>query len=242
MMGKARVLFPGPQVPAFFKRRLNRFMALVETGQEELYVHVPNSGRLAELLLPGAPVYLTPRQGEKRKTAFDLTFTAVPAGKGWVCIDSQAANMLLGQYFAGANLLFPDFRLIGREVSLGKSRLDFLLGSREGVSDPGLLYVEAKCVTLVKTGKRAFFPDAPTARGRQHLEELTRLVKKGERAAVVFLVQREDALSFSPNDSMDPAFGAALRNALSAGVAARALVCSVIPGSLVLKREIPVVI
>ncbi len=242
MKEKARVVFPGPQVPAFFKYRLNRFIALVETGPEELLVHVPNSGRLVELLLPGASVYLTPRQGEKRKTAFDLTFAAVPAGKGWVCIDSRAANILLGQYFAGANILFPDSRLIGREVTLGKSRLDFLLGPWGNASVPGLLYVEAKCVTLVKTGKRAFFPDAPTARGRRHLEELTRLAKEGDRAAVVFLVQREDALSFSPNDSMDPAFGAALRQALSAGVAVRALVCSVTPGRLVLKQEIPVVI
>lgn len=92
-----RVRLPGRQVEARFRVRLNRFVALVNLGGEDIQVHVPNSGRLAELLLPGVPVFLTPQSGAHRKTAFDLSFAPIPGGEGWVCIDSRVPNRLVGE-------------------------------------------------------------------------------------------------------------------------------------------------
>lgn len=235
-----KVCLPGRQAKALFKARLNRFAALVDLNGQDVRVHVPNSGRLAELLLPGTPVFLTPRPGGHRKTAFDLSFAPIPGEEGWVCIDSRVPNLLLGETLASYqedNPLFRGCTLLRREPALGESRLDFLLDSPEG-----LLYVEVKCVTLVTSGKRARFPDAPTDRGRRHLEELTRLTVEGGRGGVLFLVQRPDAAAFSPHDAMDPLFGKALRRAEEAGVRLKAWKCLVEPGQVFLYKEIPVLL
>jgi sugar fermentation stimulation protein A len=236
--GPVFVGLPGRQAPARFIVRLNRFAALVKYRDEDIKVHVPNSGRLQELLLPGTPVLLTPREGEHRKTAFDLSFAPTPNGQDWVCIDSRVPNLLVTEASRRQeNPLYPGHTLIQREPPLGESRLDFLFDAA-----PGPLYMEAKCVTLVAEGGVARFPDAPTERGRRHLQELTRLVQKGGRGGVLFLVQRPDAVAFSPHDAMDPAFGKGLRQAWSAGVQVQAWTCRVNPGRISLETEIPVLL
>ena len=232
------VALPGQQAQATFKVRLNRFAALVKYKDKDIKVHVPNSGRLQELLLPGTPVLLTPREGEHRKTAFDLSFAPTPDGQNWVCIDSRVPNLLVAAASRRQeNPLYPGHYLLQREPPLGESRLDFLF---EAVDGP--LYVEAKCVTLVTEGNIARFPDAPTERGRRHLRELTRLVQGGGRGGVLFLVQRPDAAAFSPHDAMDPSFGEGLRQAWAAGVQVKAWACRVNPGRVFLKSEIPVLL
>jgi sugar fermentation stimulation protein A len=229
---------PGQQARALFKVRLNRFAALVEYKNEDIKVHVPNSGRLRELLLPGTPVFLTPREGGHRKTAFDLSFAPTPNGQHWVCIDSRVPNLVVAEASCRQqNPLYPGCYLVQREPPLGESRLDFLFDG-----EAGPLYVEAKCVTLVTEGNIARFPDAPTERGRRHLQELTRLVQGGGRGGVLFLVQRPDALAFSPHDAMDPSFGKGLRQAVAAGVQVQAWTCQVNPGRIVLKTAIPVLL
>ena len=232
------VALPGRQARATFKVRLNRFAALVTYKDKDIKVHVPNSGRLQELLLPGTPVLLTPREGEHRKTAFDLSFAPTPSGQGWVCIDSRVPNLLVAAASrTEENPLYPGYYLLQREPSLGESRLDFLFDALDGP-----MYVEAKCVTLVTEGNIARFPDAPTERGQRHLRELTRLVQGGGRGGVLFLVQRSDAIAFSPHDAMDPSFGEGLRRAGAAGVQVRAWTCLVNPGRVFLKSEIPVLL
>ena len=116
---------------------------------------------------------------------------------------------------------FRSYPCFQREVRLGRSRMDFRL---EGSA--GTCWVEAKSVTLVDPGV-ARFPDAPTARGVRHLRELSAAVRRGERAAVAFVVQRPDARRFAPHDRADPAFGAALREAAAAGVGVYAWACTV---------------
>ena len=229
------VHLPGSPVEARFKVRVNRFVALVEHAGREILVHVPNSGRLAELLLPGEPVWILPRAGKHRKTDFDLAFVRIPGEAGFACVDSRIPNLLLIQASGADNPLYPGFTLVRREPALGVSRLDFLYARGQES-----LYVEAKCVTLVTEGRRARFPDAPTERGRRHLEELTRLVRGGGHGGVLFLVQRQDAASFSPNDTMDPPFGEALRRGAEAGVRVNAWSCRVEPGLVALGQEIPV--
>lgn len=217
-----------------FLERLNRFAARVElVGRGGCRVFVPNSGRLGELLVPGARVILIPREGPGRLTAFDLSM--VYHGKTLVSVDARLPSRLV-EVAVEAGLLpeLAGYRELRREVRWGKSRLDFQL---EGPG--GACLVEVKSVTLVRDG-RACFPDAPTSRGTRHLEELAVARRKGCRAVVLFVVQRPDAGAFSPNDSTDPAFGRALREAVAAGVEAYAYTCRVTPRRVTLGRRIPV--
>ncbi|HWJ03972.1 MAG TPA: DNA/RNA nuclease SfsA, partial [Verrucomicrobiae bacterium] len=127
---------------------------------------------------------------------------------------------------------FKDYLVVKSEVKYGDSRLDLLLGDCQGQK----YYVEVKSVTLVVDGT-ARFPDAPTERGARHLNELIRASSEGNKSAVVFLIQREDAIAFSPNDATDPAFGKALREAGRSGVEIYAYICKVdLHGTKIIKR------
>lgn len=201
-----------------FLRRENRFLATVAVKGRPVGVHVPNSGRLAELLRPEQPVWLAPRDGAGRKTRYDLLLAV--DGETLVCVHSRVANALLEEYIRA--LVKEDVQ-IEREVRLGQSRIDFALRGRDGVR-----WIEAKCCTLVREGT-ALFPDAPTARGRRHLCELATVRTGGHGATVYFVVQRGDALRFAPNAETDPEFALALRDAAEAGVVVKALSCCVTP-------------
>lgn len=200
--------FSGPFRWGTFDSRRNRFLALVETARGLEQVHVPNTGRLAELLRPGAPVLLRGSFPERR-TGADLW--GVRAGAELVSVDSRTPNLVVAH--ALRHRLIPelgtyqDFR---SEVAWRHSRFDFRLSEPE-------LYLEVKGVTLLDEGV-ARFPDAPTERGRRHLAELTEIVLTGGQGAVMFVVQRPSAVALAPNDATDPAFGSALRAARTAGV------------------------
>ena len=216
-----------------FVRRLNRFAALVEVAGQEVMVHVANSGRLEELLVPGYRMLLRPVSGDHRKCGYDLAL--VDLGSALVSADARLPNPLLAEAVAQGNLPeFLGYTSIRREVVFGESRLDFLLEGPDGCC-----YVETKSVTLVVDGV-AWFPDAPTIRGVKHLNHLAQLVGLGHRAAVVFVIQREDAQAFSPHDAADPVFGAALRQSVAAGVEAYAYRCRVTEGELTLADRVPV--
>ena len=219
-----------------FITRLNRFAALVEVEGREEMVHVANSGRLRELFEPGRRMLLAPAPGEHRKTRYDLVL--VDLGHTFVSADARLPNGLVAESLQAGQLApFADFPVVRREVTCGESRLDLML---EGPA--GKCYLETKSVTLVEDGGLALFPDAPTTRGVKHLHTLARLSAEGYRAGVVFVVQRSDAQSLSPHDTSDPEFGAALRNALAAGVEVRAYRCSVTPEEIRLADPIPVVL
>ncbi len=227
--------FDNSLVEARFLQRLNRFAALVDVHGAETLVHVANSGRMRELLVPGYRVYLRPAAAPHRKTAFDLAL--VDLG-GFLCsADSQLPPLLLQEAFTRGHLPpFTDYKCVRREVTFGESRLDLLLSG-----PPGLCYVEAKSVTLVEDGV-GLFPDAPTERGRKHLISLTKAIKAGHRAAVVFVVQRPDATAFAPHDTADPKLGQGLRDAVQAGVTALAYNCGVDLQGVHLNAEIPVLL
>jgi len=232
MSNDIAIEFKGQPVAGLFVERLNRFAALVEIDGLTQRVFVPNSGRMKELLVPGARVWLQHYPLAHRTTAYDLV--VVEHGKTMVCIDSRMPNRLLEKALtAGAIEGFAGFTGFKREPALGNSRLDFMLeyGSRQ-------VFIEAKSVTLVANGE-ARFPDAPTPRGARHLAELTRQVSQGERAAVLFLIQRDDAVRFSSNDATDPDFGRALRLASRTGVEVQAWTCLVEPGQVCLGGRIP---
>ncbi len=190
--------------------RPNRYLAWADLAGREVAAHVPNPGRMVELMAPGRPVHLVSAAGEHRRTAYDLV--AVEHTCGWVCIDNRLGGRLARAALAAHALpeLEP-YQCVEPEVTVGDSRLDFRL------SGPGVHWVELKSCTLVVDGWGRF-PDAPTKRGTRHVGELAARVGLGERASVLFLIQRPDAAAIAPNDDTDPAFGQALRAAAAAGV------------------------
>ena len=219
--------------PGIFRARPNRFLALVELQGELQRCHVPNTGRLGELLLPGAAVWCKKAETPGRKTAWSLL--VVKKGENLVNIDSQAPNHVAAEYVAGGGLgIVPDF--VKPEQVFGDSRLDlyYEAGAVKG-------YVEVKGVTLEEDGV-ARFPDAPTQRGRKHLLALKAAVAAGYRATALFVIQMEGVNTFSPNTPRDPAFAQALNEAAAAGVEVKAVTCRVTPETLSITGEVPVVL
>lgn len=215
-----------------FLARPNRFVAYVDVDGVETVCHVKNTGRCRELLTPNARVYLEKGTNPNRKTAWDLI--AVEKGELLVNMDAQAPNRVFAEF---ARTFDPAAEAVRSEYRFGQSRLDFCLTHSDGT----LHLVEVKGVTLERDG-HAFFPDAPTERGVKHIRELMEAVRQGHRATVFFVVQMAGVVDFAPNDETHPAFGAALREAASAGVNVVAYTCRVTPESLTIDRAIPVIL
>jgi sugar fermentation stimulation protein A len=226
----------GDLAKATFLRRDNRFRAQVRWDGEIIPAYLPNPGRLEELLIPGRDVWVRPAEPRgARRTACDLVL--IDHAGTWVSLDSRLPNALMARVLSCGWLdPFAAYSAFSREVTEGKSRLDFLLTGHEPAC-----WLEVKSVTLVE-GETAAFPDAPTARGRRHVAELTCLAERGLRAAVVFVVQRPDARRFSPHDATDPEFGAVLREASTCGVEIYAFTCEITPGHVRPQVTIPVVL
>lgn len=223
----------GPLQRGAFRERLNRFACLVTIAGAEEQAHLPNSGRLQELLLPGREVRLAPASSPGRRTRWDLKLVAVDGL--WACADARLPPLLLEEAVRqGRARPFFGYRPLRREVPFGHGRLDLLL-ARDGDT----CLVETKSVTLVVKGS-GLFPDAPTERGRQHVLSLMAARQAGSAAAIVFVIQREDALAFAPNDATDPQFGAALRLAAARGVGVFAFICRVSPAEIAIAGEVPV--
>ena len=216
-----------------FLARPNRFIAHVETEDGVQVVHVKNTGRCRELLVPGATVYLERAANPVRKTAYDLI--AVEKGNLLINMDAQAPNKVFAEWAAAGGFL-PGVAAVYPEYVYGDSRLDFCLETKKG-----LHLVEVKGVTLEENGY-ARFPDAPTERGIKHIRELQKAAEKGLDATLFFVVQMEGIHSVSPNDATHPAFGAALREAASCGVSVCAYDCAVTPDSLTIRRQVPVIL
>lgn len=217
--------------PARFLERPNRFVARCALDGETVTVHVKNTGRCRELLVPDAPVWLVKNQSPARKTAFDLV--AVEKDGRLINMDAAAPNAVFGEY-ARAGRFLPQTETVRAEVPFGTSRFDFCLeaGGRRH-------YVEVKGVTLEAEGI-VRFPDAPTQRGVKHLKELLAAAEAGFGAHAVFVIQMEEARWLEPNDLTHPAFGQALREAAAGGVDIRAFCCRVTPDSLELAEPVPV--
>lgn len=220
-------------IPGRFIHRPNRFIAQVETADGIQTVHVKNTGRCRELLVPGATVYLERGTNPGRKTPYDLI--AVEKGDLLINMDSQAPNKVFREWAATGGFL-PGVTAIRSEYVYGDSRLDFCIETEKG---PHL--VEVKGVTLEENGC-ARFPDAPTERGIKHIRELQRAAEAGLDTTLFFVVQFQNAHSVAPNDDTHPAFGEALREAAAHNVNVCAYDCLVTPDSLSICREVPVIL
>lgn len=221
-----------------FVKRINRFVCLVDFGVgRPVLVHVPSSGRMEELLVPGARVIVEPfPEDGKHKTRGRLTRVS-HRGKHWVSIDSHLPNRLMEKAI-GQGVLpeFADLEDLRREVAFGGSRLDFSF-RRHGK----LGFMEVKSVTLVEGGI-ALFPDAPTLRGTRHVKELADAAQEDYQAYLIFVIQRADARLFSPNWTRDPDFAQAVSEAMDIGTTVLAYDCSVTPADVALRGPVPVVL
>lgn len=201
--------------PAIFISRPNRFIAKVNLDGEELTVHVKNTGRCRELLIPGCTVYLEKASNPERKTPYDLV--AVEKDGRIINIDSQAPNAVVKEWLLKDN----KYDLVKPEFKYGDSRIDFYMEKN------GEKYLmEVKGCTLFVDGI-GYFPDAPTERGAKHLRELTGAMAKGYHAMVAFVIQGEGISEVRPNEATDPEFTAAFYEAKAAGVEVVFYTCKV---------------
>lgn len=218
-------------VKGTFLSRPNRFVAHVCIEGQEQICHVKNTGRCRELLQPGAAVWCQHHDDPGRKTAWSLI--TVQKGARLVNMDSQIPNRLALDYVRAGGLGFLP-ALVKAEKAYGQSRFDLYY---EADAQRG--FVEVKGVTLEADGV-ARFPDAPTERGRRHLQELQQAAAEGYEAWVLFVIQMNDILHFEPNWPRDPAFAEALCRAAENGVRVRAVTCTVAEDWLEITGEVPV--
>lgn len=218
-----------------FIARPNRFIARVEVEGVAETVHVKNTGRCRELLVPGATVYLAESDNPMRKTKYDLIAVEKVTDGGVLLInmDSQIPNDVAGEWLRGGGLFSRD-AVIKREVKYGNSRFDFYVcdGDRRA-------FLEVKGVTLEHDGV-AMFPDAPTERGVKHVEELVSAISNGYEAYILFVVQMKGISVFRPNRATHPEFAQALQRARDAGVSILALDSVVTPDSITADGEVRV--
>jgi sugar fermentation stimulation protein A len=201
-----------------FLDRPNRFVVVFEKDGKSREAHLRDPGRLKELLIPGISLLIRPAENKAhRKTGYDVI--AVWKAGIWVVINSGFHSDLAVELIeAGLVPEFSGYTVKKREYTYGKSRIDFLLSGDGGkLSGDEDMLLEVKGCTLVEEGW-AEFPDAPTERGKKHVEELIGAKKEGLNSAILFLILREDALLFSPNWKMDADFSEALSRAYDGGV------------------------
>ena len=225
---------------AVFLERPNRFVAVVEHAGKRRKVHVPDPGRLQELLIPGCSVYvrLAEPPRPERKTEGELIL--VRAEKSLVCVDTRIPNQLVTEALRHHVLPgFSDYDTVKPEFTHGKSRFDAALLNNDD-NDP-VCMIEVKAVSWVTDGI-GLFPDAPTTRGQRHVRELTELHSTGTRTAVVFVSQREDTKEIQPAAERDPGFTEALRAAGRAGVELFGWRCDVSTSGIRLSEPVPVVL
>jgi len=208
--------FQSPLVPGRLIRRYNRFLADValDSGQE-VTAHCPNPGSMLGLKDPGLRVWLEPNDDPRKKLRYGWRLAELPGGH-WAGIDAGLPNRVVREALEEARVAeFAEYRQVRPEVRYGEnSRVDFLL-TGAGLADA---YVEVKNVHLRRSGDWAEFPDCVTARGAKHMGELARMVARGHRAAVLYLVQRTDCARFRLAADLDPGYAAAARAARHAGV------------------------
>lgn len=216
-----------------FLCRVNRFIAKCLVDGRETTVHVKNTGRLRELLVPGAACWLEKSANPHRKTAYDLV--AAEKDGSIVNIDSHAPNLIAKEWVMNGG--WGNVTDVRSEVTWGDSRFD--LSCMQG--DTRVL-IEVKGVTLFDDQGMAIFPDAPTSRGAKHLYGLINARRAGMESGIIFVIMKEDATGLIPNDATDPGFAEALRQARDAGVRITAACCRVTAEGAQIVRTVPVIL
>ena len=208
-----------------FHSRPNRFIAHVWLDGKLETVHVKNTGRCRELLLPDVPVILQKSDNPARKTKYDL-ISVYKENLGWVNIDSQAPNKVMKEW-----LLKQNYTLVRPEYTYGNSRLDFYM---EKGNEKYLMEVKGCTLEIDGVG---YFPDAPTERGIKHLNELAGAAGEGFTSIAAFVIQMEGIHEVRANVATHKEFGEALERAKEAGVTVVCMECRVTEDTLEITRE-----
>lgn len=216
---------------AIFLERPNRFIAYVNLDGRTETVHVKNTGRCKELLIPGTEIILEKSRNPARKTKYDLI--SVRKGNRWINMDSQIPNKAAEEWLLKGSL-FPEEIQIRREKTFGNSRFDLYVESSQRKA-----FMEVKGVTL-EENNIARFPDAPTQRGLKHVEELTHCIRDGYEAYLLFVIQMKGITCFEPNWNTHPEFGEALIDAQNAGVKLLAYDCFVTENLMEIRDPVPI--
>lgn len=218
---------------ATFLERPNRFIAYAEIAGKKETIHVKNTGRCAELLVPEAEIFVQESDNPDRKTKWDLI--GVKKGERLINMDSQIPNQVVGEWLRAGNL-FSAGASVRPETVYGNSRFDFYVEEGENRA-----FIEVKGVTLEEEGV-VRFPDAPSERAVKHVEELIRAKKEGYDAYVFLVIQMKGVRYFTPNIDTQPEFAEALKKAKAAGVRILAYDCKVTEDSIQIDEEVPVVL
>ncbi len=227
-----KMSLPTGLIEAEFIARPNRFLSKVKINGEIHDSHVPDPGRLKELLFPGARVLVEPKSGVERKTKYATVM--VYSGDELISINSQLPNRFV-RFCLDAQLIpeLSTWQVKKQEYTLGNSRFDFLL-EKDGREK----LLEVKSVTLVEDGI-ARFPDAVTSRGTRHVRHLAGSITADRSAAVLFIVQRSDAIGFEPHWGRDPEFATALKKAVEQGLELMIYTTYIKPDTMNLGTSIP---
>jgi len=217
----------------FFIKRPNRFLTLVKLGNKVVESHLPDPGRLKELLIPGTKVLLKDENGEHRKTKYSTQ--AVFYKEKIISLNTLLPNQYVEYLINNKKLDFLyNWKIYKREVNCDKHRFDFQL-EKNGK----LMYLEVKSVTLVENNI-AKFPDSVTTRGANHVKYLGDLAAKGFMSMVIFVIQRHDSIVFQPNWERDYKFSQALLQASNKGLSIRAIHSKLTKDRIHFSGEIPI--
>ena len=222
-------------VTARFLRRVNRFIADIELSDGQIVqAHLANTGRMQELLRPGVAALVRPAKNPARKTAWDLI--AVDHGGSWVCLAAAWANDFMREWLSKGRIAgFYDWKQIEWEKKIGNSRFDFAVTLQSG--ERWLL--EVKSVNYVIDG-HALFPDAPTTRGRRHVEELLALREEGWNVGVFFVTMGQPVVDVGFNAENDPEFARVMQRAIAEGADVRAFSAEILPPDVYFRGERPI--
>ena len=222
-------------VTARFLRRVNRFIADIELSDGQIVqAHLANTGRMQELLRPGVAALVRPAKNPARKTAWDLL--AVDYAGSWVCLAAAWANDFMREWLSKGRIAgFYDWKQIEWEKKIGNSRFDFAVTLQSG--ERWLL--EVKSVNYVIDG-HALFPDAPTTRGRRHVEELLALREQGWQVGIFFVTMGQPVIDVGFNAENDPEFARVMQRAIAEGAAVRAFSAEILPPDVYFRGERPI--
>ena len=220
-------------------RRYKRFLADIELESGEVVtVHCPNPGSMRGTSKPGSAVRCSTSENPKRKLKHTLEMIRV--GRIWVGLHTLRANQVAAEALAAGTIpALSHYPVVRAEVSTGKSRLDFCLEGHP--NDPRKAWVEVKSVTMAE-GSTALFPDAVSDRAKKHLETLASRVRAGDRAVLLYVVQRADCLRVKAADQIDPEYAKALEKAVRSGVEVHAVRARVRASEIRLEQTLPVMV
>ena len=230
--------FSTPLIKAKILDRYKRFLSDIELDSGEIVnAHVPNTGSMTTCWEKNWNVYLSESTNPKRKLKYTLEMT--DNGSTLISVNTSLTNKIAKEALELkliSELL--EYNNIKAEQKIFDSRIDFLL-TQEDYQDA---YVEVKNVTLLGPNKRALFPDSVSIRGQKHLKDLMKIKENGDRAVMLYIVNRMDVSSFSPASDIDPMYASLLKEAINKGVEVLVYQTKLTEDEIIVSTKIPLIL